>query len=661
MSRKKASLIMAVLMIAGIISACSNTAQQPEQQDNNVQTSDASDSTVSEETETAATDPVSSEISSAQQSSEKATSSQTSANSQVSQTSVQTSGQQSKSDTSQTSGSGGQRTVSANTNNNNTQSQSNTNNNSSVSPQNSTSNNSGNNTNNTAVNQNSNTSGNTNNSSANTNTSKPSSAAAPPQQQSSSQTSHSSQTSQPVPEPAETPAVNNNSVGDINLFNSLFNLANRVTVQLTVSQEEMNKLQNDYNKYKRMNSKSPIYRKASLTITVNGQSFSMDEVGIRLKGNMSLSPVYDKNGNLNLSHYKLSFNETFDDTDYYGSDAKVWASKEQRKERKNRRFATLKKMDLKWNGMYDDTYIREIYASEMFRDNGVLSQNIGLTQLLFNGNNYGVMKIYEPVDEIFLEKRLPAQALGGDLYKCGWTMSPCNYVQRQVTYGVDDKDTGAKFNFNLKTNEKSSNHASLKNLLSVLNSNPNKSQFESVVDTGYLANFLAASYFAGDPDDIRNNYNNHYVYFRKDNGKAIFIPYDNDRTMGITYGYNPDGTGMTKPSPYSNMASGARQTQANPMINLGIVNSNGYIRNEYTNALKNIANSAVFNIDNFNAKYEQARANYESVVTPSVNFANQKQQFKFSLDGNFTSGDNRNMSFSVFAERILQTFHSEVK
>ena len=453
----------------------------------------------------------------------------------------------------------------------------------------------------------------------------------------------------------------NVSVGDNNLYNSIFNLANKVQVKLTVSTSEMNKLQADYKKYKRFDSKSPIYRKASLTITVNGQSYSMNEVGIRLKGNMSLSPVYDKNGNLNLAHYKLSFNETFDKKEYYGSEAKVWASKAERKARKNRRFATLKKMDLKWNSCYDDTFVREIYAAKMFRDNGVIVQNIGLAQTVFNGNNYGVMKIYEPVDEIMLARFLPQSALGGDLYKCGWTTQPCNYVQNQVTYGVDDKDTGRKYNFNLKTNEKSSNHSSLKKLLSTLASRPDRYAFSSVIDTGYLAKFLAASYFAGDPDDIRNNYNNHYIYFRKDNGKAVFIPYDNDRTLGITYGYNPDGTGMTKPSPYSEMACGARQSQANPVINYGILGSKAFVKSEYTAALKRIADSGIMNVNNFNTYYNLAMNNYNSVVTPSVSFANQSQAFRFSLDGKYTSGDRRNMSFAVYSEKIMKTYHSYVR
>ncbi len=451
-----------------------------------------------------------------------------------------------------------------------------------------------------------------------------------------------------------------NSISDINLYNKLFDINNKINVEIKISQAELNKLQNDYNTYQAKRSKSPIYRMADVVITIDNKSYEIKEVGIRLKGNMSLSPVYDDNGNLNISHYKLSFNETFDDKQYYGNDAKVWASKDERKARKNRRFATLKKLDVKWNSVYDNTHIREYYAAEMFRQSGVLVQRQNLSQLTFNGSNYGVVKLYEPVDEIFLEKNLPESALGGDLYKCGWTMKPCNYKKNEVTYGVSDKDKGTKYNFDLKTNEKTSTHKDLKNLLDVLSSNPTPQKLEQVTDTNYLAKFLAASYFAGDPDDIRNNYNNHYVYFRKDNGKAFFIVYDNDRTLGITYGYNPDGAGMTSQSPYSNMAAGAHQNQANPLIKTAIL-TNGNIKDKFTSELKKIASYPLWQESSFNSVYETARSHYESVVVPSVSFANVKKDFKFSLEGKASKGDRFNMSFSDYAKKIMITYKNNVK
>lgn len=456
-------------------------------------------------------------------------------------------------------------------------------------------------------------------------------------------------------------AASNTSIGDQSVYNKLFSLDSKVTIEITMSKSEMDKMNSDYYKYKNKGTKSPIYRKATAVITVDGKRYTIDEVGIRAKGNLSVLPVYDENsGKLNLSHYKLSFNETFDDKEYYGSDAKVWKSTAERKARKNRRFATLKKLDVKWNRNYDDTYIREIYAAEMFRQSGVIAQKIGLSQLSFNNNNYGVMTIYEPIDEIFLERNLPKSALGGDLYKVGWTYSPANYVRNQVSIGVTDEDKGTKYNFDLKTNEKTSKNENLNNFLRVINSNPTQSQLEAVLDTDYFAKFLAAYYFAGDPDDIRNNYNNHYIYFRKDNGKAIFIPYDNDRTLGVTMGYNPDGTGMTAQSPYSDRAVGANQIQANPLIKLTI-KEGSFLRTKYTAALKNVAGLSLWNTSSFEAQYNKAKANYQSCVNPSISFANASNSFKFSLDGKYPSGDNSNMSFSDYVTRIMKTYKTYVK
>ena len=448
-------------------------------------------------------------------------------------------------------------------------------------------------------------------------------------------------------------------IGDISVYNQLFDLSSKVTVQITMSKAEMDKMDSDYYKYDSIKSKSPIYRKCDVSITVGGKTYNIDEVGIRPKGNMSLEPVYDsKSGKLNLSHYKLSFCETFDDKTYYGSDAKIWTA-DAKKARKNRRFATLKKLDVKWNRNFDDTYIREIYAARMFRQSGVLAQNIGLSQITFNGSNYGVFTIYEPVDKVFLERYLPEEALGGDLYKVGWTNSPANYVKNQVTIGVADEDKAKKYNFNLKTNEKKSTNARLNNLLTVINQKMTAQQLEEVVDTDYFCKFLAAYYFAGDPDDIRNNYNNHYIYFRKDNGKAIFIPYDNDRTLGITMGYNPDGTGMTAQSPYSEKAAGINQNQANPLIKEAI-KSNGLLRDKYTAALKKTAALPLWNTSAFEAEYNKAKNTYEKYITPDVSFANVKKSFKFSLDGKFSKGKKTNMSFSDFVTRIMKTYNQYI-
>ena len=173
----------------------------------------------------------------------------------------------------------------------------------------------------------------------------------------------------------------------------------------------------------------------------------------------------------------------------------------------------------------------------------------------------------------------------------------------------------------------------------------------------YYASFMAASYFAGDPDDIRNNYNNHYLYFRKDNGKAIFIVYDNDRTLGITYGLNKN---CATRNPYSSYAA-TQSNQENPLIRQTVTHDTTselmYIRNKYTEALRKLSQTEMLTSDaDFNKMYNTAKSNYESIITPYTTFENQDENFRFSLDGNKNGGDRENMSFEQFRSQIIDTY-----
>lgn len=447
------------------------------------------------------------------------------------------------------------------------------------------------------------------------------------------------------------------------LFEKLFDINNVVSIQIEISDEELEKLQQDYVVYDTKNSKSPIYRVADkVTISVGDEVYEIEEVGIRHKGNTSYVPVYDRNtGKLNLAHYRLSFNETFDDEKYYGEDAKVWETEEERQGRKDRRFATLKTLEVKWNKNYDNTHVREIYAYDMYRAMGVMAQHVNLCSLGVNSENYGVVNIYEPVDSEFIRKNLPEEDAGGDLYKCGWSHNPANFVKEDVTYGIEDKDTGASFNYELKTNKKNSVHADFENLLNVIgDSNITKENFESVVDTEYLAKFMAVSYFAGNPDDYRNNYNNYYVYFLKSSGKAVLIPFDYDRCMGITYSWNPDGTGMTWVSPYSDKAEALGKEQENLIVRQAILDQK-FIETEYQAALDEVRGSEWLTTEKFEEYYEIAKLNYEGLITPTVDFENAyEDQFRFSLEENaYQDGaDYSNMSFEKYVTDITEYYDS---
>lgn len=330
---------------------------------------------------------------------------------------------------------------------------------------------------------------------------------------------------QSIPVTPMSSGTDTNQGNEEQLYNDLFNLGNRVTISLDIPDSEIQKLQDDYVRYG--NGKSPIYRRVTkMTVTINNTSYNIYDVGVKMKGNTSRCPVYN-NGDVNsrnLIHLKLSFDEAFDNTSYYGNEAINWDAN-LRKQRKSRTFATLDGLELKWNRNFDGTYVANYYGNIMFRNFGVYAQNTSLANVRFGGYNYGVYTIYEPVGKKFLKRYMPG-ANTGDLYKCGWSNKGANYTTDSLN-SVGVETPNRQLTYDLKTNKTTSNHSSLKNLINQINSNSSKQTFANVVDANNFVMFAAVSYFEGNPDDLRNNFNNHYVYFR--NGKAIFFPYDYDR------------------------------------------------------------------------------------------------------------------------------------
>ncbi len=472
------------------------------------------------------------------------------------------------------------------------------------------------------------------------------------------------------------------------LYSQIFDIKNTVSISVDMTNSEIKKLQSDFEK----NSKSPIYRMANVTISIstpNGttNSYYYDEVGIRLKGNTTRKDLYSENdGILNLDHFKLKFNETFDSTDdgynngeYYidASGNSTWDTTA-RKARKKRVFGNMEKMDVKWNSNIDTTYLREYYSYELFRQEGIAAPHIGLTTMKMNITDktansayLGVYTIHEPVDSEFIKNNLLSSennyilnASGdytdGDLYKAGWDNEYGNWIGANMTtgcsYGVTDDLKGKDYNYDLKTNKKKSTLAPISNLLQGLKSVSSKADLAKYVDMDYFVKFAAVAYVTGNGDDMRNNYNNYYLYFYTDNTdasnpvqKAIVIPYDYDRCFGITNGMNSDGTGMTAVDPFSTKAT-AQGNQDNPLYKYSVCRG-GYYVDEYTAALKKVMENELLTMDKFKEYYEIAKKNYSDKVTPSKNFNNTlnsdsntkitKENFYFTLD---TTNDAKNIN-----------------
>ena len=143
----------------------------------------------------------------------------------------------------------------------------------------------------------------------------------------------------------------------------------------------------------------------------------------------------------------------------------------------------------------------------------------------------------------------------------------------------------------------------MKNLIAVLNrKGVTKEDIAKVVDMDNFLAFEAVTYFTGNPDDIRNDYNNYYIYFLKSSGKAIFIPYDVDRVFGLTKDWNPTNDAMTGVDPFSQMAESLGILQENPLY-IYTVNKGGYYVEEFTKVLQTVAESKWLTEENFNKVY----------------------------------------------------------
>lgn len=445
------------------------------------------------------------------------------------------------------------------------------------------------------------------------------------------------------------------------LFTLLFDIHNTVSISLNMSDSELQKMQDDYDDYSQRGSKSPIYRMASLDIAITlpeGKQYRyhLDEVGVRMKGNTSRTAFYNQEeGIYNLIHLKLSFQETFDETEYYGADAKIW-DEEARDARKDRTFATLEKMDMRWNRCDDSSFLKEYFAYETYRQYGVLAPHTNLCSFDWAGIHMGVYTINEPIDKVFLEKNLPEEALGGDLYKVGWAGGDNGSFCNTNSIGIEDEDEGKFFAYDLKTNKKTSDHSSLTQFIREMNSGTmTKERFAQMVDMDNLLWFSAVSYLLGNPDDMRNNYNNYYIYFRQDSGQIMFVPYDYDRCLGVTTHWNPTGDGVTSDNPFTSKLAATGQEQANPVLLYSIVEG-GYFVRDYAAKLQSIADDSWFSYDNFASIYAVARENYEGQTVPGKRFYNADGLFlQFDLERTSDFSSNGNISFREYLNAKLST------
>ncbi len=279
-----------------------------------------------------------------------------------------------------------------------------------------------------------------------------------------------------------------------------------------------------------------IYHPGDLTITINGDSYSFPEVGLRKKGNTSRSDGYiDEGGHFYGNfNFKISFSTDFSDNDYF-------TPKTDKSVLKDRKFGAAKKIDLKWNRNHDNTFTKQAYAYYMFENEGLLASKTKVIDFTLNSESdtYKTkMLVEECIDKQALKKKLPKAEQKGNLYKGNW---PCDLTYcKSKDIGVEDCTKSYFPIYDLKTNDDVPDHTLLNNVINTMNAEDLgvdqatlKRKFDSIIDAEAFVKYAALCWLIGNPDDLRNNRNNSYYYFNSKNNLMYVIPRDTDRCFGI--------------------------------------------------------------------------------------------------------------------------------
>lgn len=443
-----------------------------------------------------------------------------------------------------------------------------------------------------------------------------------------------------------------------------FDIHNKIEFDFKFSDTELNKLQQDHIRGNRES-----YRIGDLTITLLGMRIFYKEVGIRQKGNTSRGDIL--NGNkIVLRHYKMKFKDTFDDE--YTDTPMVFNNDAARKYRKKRTLFGMEKLDLRRNRTTDLTYLREYYAYEGFRQNGGLSARSNLLNMkwhLDDGStqNLGVYLAVECLDDTFTARNFTSTYETGDLYKVGWNSLFNGFNASE--FGVETLHRSGNsywnegYKFDLKTNKKTSKHEAAKTFIENLNKQSSTTIYgfiNSCTDYNNFLVWLALAYLNGDQDDLRGDYNNTYWYLFSNSNKCIFLPTDNDQSLGAA---ERDGSGMNatghhgaKSNPFDSN-TGFADSRDVVILKKTIYDSNSkQIRSDYLNKINEVLKGSWFDPNNFKQYFDLAKGNYENCVTLGNRISGYHNVFNFEADKN--PATIYPMDISTYLTMKEQTFYA---
>jgi hypothetical protein len=430
-------------------------------------------------------------------------------------------------------------------------------------------------------------------------------------------------------------------------IDTFFAPTTKVMIDLEMTTEVLKQI----NEFGNDNTKRDFYHQIKVVIEVTPANettevFTFPVAGIRMKGNTSRTSFVENDGLIkDFVHFKLDFksdsNQGYQPNDY---------------------FYGMTQLDMKWNRNLDHTQIRQLYGHKMFKSYLPLMPDAtlgGVTIIQTNQANLDLKSTYLGLYTLIepMNRRLMVRSYGdtpesdGNLYKTLYTgTGPADFnranavISSGTTHfrtgnkiGIEDNAAGYNPTYDLKTNTLVPNYSDMVNFIGEINSTTNfsdesfKERLEAVIDMETFILMEALAYFYGNPDNIRNWFNNNYVYFLPSTGKAIFIPYDLDRGLGHNGGWDPTlydefssfGPSMTRISPFENaLLRNSNNGNQNPLHRFSVMEGGipTYL-NLYRETLETIANSEWLQSTSlgggqYEGKFYTMHSQYRSIYYP---------------------------------------------
>lgn len=358
------------------------------------------------------------------------------------------------------------------------------------------------------------------------------------------------------------------------------------------------------------NYETETYMEADLTITDITGATTVNQVGVRLKGNSSYSHPGNKKS------FKIDFNKYVSGQNYDG----------------------LKKLNFS-NGFKDPTLMREKVFLDLCREANVPAPRANFANVYFNGTLWGFYSVVEQIDDQFLDWRILDD--DGNLFKAGDNFQGSGGEADLMYYGTSQ--TSYEDRYELKSNETENDWTDLIEFIDFIN-NSSSSDFETELENHlelqeYLRSAAIDNIFSN-LDTYTLSARNYYVYHNLTTNKWEWIKWDANECFG-TYG-GPGGP--------NNMTTLPLNYVDNNRPLLENIFDSQELYNQYLQEVCYVTET-FFNPSNLNAVIDEFKTLIQSSVYADGNKMYSNSDFDTNIENNLGGGGQTIYGLKSFIEQ----------